>query len=206
MPSAPASRYVSPRRSASSRPCTARASVRAMMKMSRCCAARRPRPGSWPPSSSAGDHVLAGHVAAALGRDLVLDEDRGRAHRLVALDGVGDVLHVAVAGVAIDQHRQARRRHDVADAGADLAECGESDVGNAVARADQRIAADRVGGKARALDQPRRQRVMGAWQQQRLLLLEQILPGSGLAIRIPATTRSKLPRARVYAARSRMMR
>ncbi len=52
------------------------------------------------------DHVLAGHVAAALGRDLVLQENRGRAHRLVALDGVGDVLDVAVAGVAVDQHRQ----------------------------------------------------------------------------------------------------
>ena len=84
------------------------------------------------------DHVLAGHVAAALGRDLVLHEDRRHAHALVALDRAGDVLHVAVAGVAVDQDRELRRAHDVADAGADLAECGKADVGDGVARADQR--------------------------------------------------------------------
>ena len=121
MPSTPALRYCSPRRSASSRPCTARASVRAMMKKS--LLRRAPTAALIFATISVGrDHVLAGHVAAALGRDLVLQEDRGRAHRLVALDGVGDVLDVAVAGVAVDQHRQARRRHDVADAGADLAD------------------------------------------------------------------------------------
>jgi hypothetical protein len=61
--------------------------------------------------------------------------------------------------------------------GADLAERRQPDVGDAVARADQREAADRIGGEACALDQPGRQRVMGARQQQWLLLLEQLLPG-----------------------------
>ena len=204
MPSTPALRYCSPRRSASSRPCTARASVRAMMKKS--LLRRAPTAALiFATICRRRDHVLAGHVAAALRRDLVLQEDRGRAHRLVALDGVGDVLDVAVAGVAVDQHRQARRRHDVADAGADLAEGGQPDVGDGVARADQREAADRIGREARALDQPRRQRVMGARQQQRLLLLEQLLPGRRLGHSHPIARSVASFREPRYAARSRMM-
>jgi hypothetical protein len=151
------------------------------------------------------DHVLAGHVAAALGRDLVLDEDRRRAQRLVALDGVGDILHVAIAGVAIDQHWQVCRRHDVANAGADFAERGQADVGNAVARPDQREAADGVGRKAGTFDQPRRQRVVRARQQQRLLLPEQVLPGRSLGHSgIPSRAYQAFSGS-VYAARSRMI-
>ena len=122
------------------------------------------------------DHVLAGHVAAALGRALVLDEDRRDPHRLVTRDRMGDVLDVAIAVVAVDQDRQPGRRHDVADAGAHLAEAHQPDVGQGMARADQRKAADRIGRKAGALDQPRRERVMRAGQQQRLLALQQLLP------------------------------
>jgi len=122
------------------------------------------------------DHLLAGHVAAALGRALVLDEDRRHAHRLVARDRARDVLGVAIAVVAVDQHRQLGRRHDVADAGAHLAETDQPEIRQPVTRADQRKAADRIGGKARALDQPRRERVMRAGQQQRALALQQLLP------------------------------
>jgi len=98
------------------------------------------------------DDVLARHVAAALGRPLVLHEDRRHAHGLVAGDGARDVLGVAIAVVAVDQHRQARRGHDVADAGAHLAEGHQPDIGQRMARADEGVAADRIGGKARALD------------------------------------------------------
>jgi hypothetical protein len=124
------------------------------------------------------DHVLAGHVAAALGRPLVLDEDRAGADRLVALDGARDVLGIAIAVVAVDQHRQARRRHDVAHAGAHLAERDQADVGQCVARADQRIAADGIGGEARALDQPGAERIMRGREQQRLGARQQLLPRS----------------------------
>jgi hypothetical protein len=96
---------------------------------------------------------------------------------------VDDVLHVAVAGVAIDHHRQAGRRHDVAHAGADLAVSRKSDVRNAIARADQLVAADRICVKPGALDQPRRQRIIGARQQQRLLAREHVFPRRFIQIR-----------------------
>jgi hypothetical protein len=101
------------------------------------------------------DHILARHVAAAFGRALILHEDRRHAHRLVAGDGARDILDIAVAIVAVDQHRQAARRHDVADAGAHLAEAHEPDVGQRMARADEGIASDRISDKARALDEAR---------------------------------------------------
>src|SRR5262245_3284999 len=46
-----------------------------------------------------------------------------------------------------------------------------------MARADEGKAADRIGGKSGALDQPRAQRVMRDRQQQRLAAREQLRPG-----------------------------
>ena len=74
------------------------------------------------------DHILACHVTATFGRALVLHEDRRHTHRLIAGDGTRDVLGVAVAVIAVDQHRETARRHNVADAGAHLAEAYESDI------------------------------------------------------------------------------
>src|SRR4029079_7214842 len=76
-------------------------------------------------------HLLAGHMAAALGPLLVLDQDRADAHTLVALHGVHHFLAVAVAVVAVDEHRQVARRHDVAHAGGDLTKALEPDIGHA---------------------------------------------------------------------------
>ena len=53
-----------------------------------------------------GDDVLAGHVAAALGRHLILEHDRRDAQPLVTVQHVHDVLDVAIAVVAVDEHRQ----------------------------------------------------------------------------------------------------
>ena len=115
-------------------------------------------------------------MTASFRRNLILYEDRRHAHGLVAPDRARDILGVAVAVVAIDQHREAARRDDVAHARADLAEAGEPDVGQRVAGADERKAADAVGRKARPLDQPRRQGVMREREEQGLLARKQLLP------------------------------
>src|SRR5262249_45350311 len=116
-------------------------------------------------------NLLAGHVAAALGPLLVLDQDRADAHALVALHGVHHVLDVAVAVVAVDEHRRATGRHDVARAGGALAEALEPDVGHAIARADRREAADEIGLKADLLDDARAERVMRPRHHQKALFL-----------------------------------
>ena len=116
-------------------------------------------------------HLLADHVAAALRPLLVLDQDRADAHALVALHGVHHVLDVAVAVVAVDEHRQVAGRHDVAHAGRDLAEALQPDVGHAVARADRREAADEIGLEAELLDDARGERVMRARHHQEPLVL-----------------------------------
>src|SRR6266436_3225335 len=82
----------------------------------------------------------------------------------------------AIAIIAVDQHRETARRHDVADAGTHFAEADEPDVGERVTRADEGVAPDRIGGKARALDETRRERVMRAREQQRLAAPQQFLP------------------------------
>jgi hypothetical protein len=113
------------------------------------------------------DHLLAAHVAALLRRLLVLDEDRRGAEACERAHRVRHVLAVAVAVVAIDQHRQPRGAHDALHQVGLFREVGEVDVGQAEACAGHREAADLVGPEARALDQPRGQRIMRHRQQQR---------------------------------------
>jgi len=52
---------------------------------------------------------LAGHVAAALGKDLVLDEQARDARLLVEAHRPRDVGDVAEAGVGVGEQRQRRR-------------------------------------------------------------------------------------------------
>ena len=70
--------------------------------------------------SSAGNDLLARHVAAALGPGLVLEEHRARAHALVGLHGVHGVLDVAIAVVDVDQDRHVAGRDDVANRRCDV--------------------------------------------------------------------------------------
>ena len=120
-----------------------------------------------------GDHVLAGDVSAPLRRELILEHDRRHAHPLVAVQHVHDVLHVAVAVVAVHHDRQIARRHDVGDGGGDFAERNEADVGQPPARADGGKSAGEIGLEAGALDQARAERVERARQDQRALALDQ---------------------------------
>ena len=68
-----------------------------------------------------GHDLLADHVAAALRPLLVLDQDGAHPHALVGLHRVHDVLDVAIAVVAVDEHRQVARAHDIAHGGRDFA-------------------------------------------------------------------------------------
>ena len=116
-------------------PSLAAPSVRATMKR---CAARL-----------GGGRDLGGHVvrigellvvqmAALLGQDLVLDMDRAGARILEGAHHVHDVQRLAVAGVAVDQHRQPRRARDLPDEEADLVDRDDAEVGQPHRRGHRR--------------------------------------------------------------------
>ena len=99
--------------------------------------------------------MLACHVAAAFRCELVLDEDRLCTDLLVVVQCVDGVFDVAISCVDIDQTGQVGDREDVADAGRNLAEPQQTDIRNAVTRADDLKATDHEGIKAGLLDDPR---------------------------------------------------
>ena len=79
-------------------------------------------------------HLLARHVAALLGPDLVLEEDPGGAGVLQVADGAHHVDGVSVARVGVDDHR---RVGDAADRAGGLDHLGlgeEAEVGLAQPR------------------------------------------------------------------------
>ncbi len=76
------------------------------------------------------DHVLAGDMAAPLGRDLILEHDRRYAESLVGVQHVDDILDVAIAVVAVDHDRQFARRHDIGDGRRNLPERDEAMSGS----------------------------------------------------------------------------
>ena len=88
--------------------------------------------------------LLVVQVAALLGQDLVLDVDRAGAGILEGAHHVHDVQRLAVAGVAVDQHRQARRARDLADEEADLVDRDDAEVGQAHRRASSPRPRDRA--------------------------------------------------------------
>ena len=75
--------------------------------------------------------LLVVQVAAFLGQHLVLDMDRAGAGLLEGAHHVHDVQRLAVAGVAVDQHRQARGARDLADEEADLVDRDDAEIGQA---------------------------------------------------------------------------
>ena len=118
-----------------------------------------------------GNDFLADHVPATLGPLLVLDQDGAHSHALISLNRVHHVLDVAVAVVAIHEHRQVAGGHDVAHGRCDFAKALQPDVGHAIARADGRETADEIGFEADFLDEPRAERVMGTGNDEEPLLL-----------------------------------
>ena len=71
---------------------------------------------------------LAGPVAAALGRDLVLDVQTGSARTGHFPDCPGDVESRAPAGVGIDQERQVGGPADPPDVLADIVQAGHAQI------------------------------------------------------------------------------
>ena len=125
----------------------------------------------------ARDDLLAGEVAAPLGRYLILHEDRLHAEARIGLDGVGDVLDVAVPVVGVDHHGQRRRVANVAHHRADLAEAHETDVRLGVARADRGKPADEQPLEARHLDEAGAEAIVGAGQDVGPFLLGKLTEG-----------------------------
>src|SRR4029078_7511144 len=74
----------------------------------------------------------------------------------------------------------ARTKPDVAHALGHFGEADEADVRQTETRADHRKAPDEEGGEAGGLDQPRRQSVVSARQNQGLILCQQLTPGRPL--------------------------
>ncbi|MCY1238474.1 hypothetical protein D9M72_512150 [compost metagenome] len=112
-----------------------------------------------------GDHLLAREMAAALGRDLVLELDAVGARALQHAHRVAHVQRVAEAGVGIDDQRQV---HGVADARrvvGDLVQAHEALVGQAEPHVGDARAGDVNGFEAQVFDDARRQRVEGARHQ-----------------------------------------
>ena len=105
--------------------------------------------------------LLVVQVAALLGQDLVLDMDGAGAGILEGAHHVHDVQRLAVARVAVDQHRQARRARDLADEEADLVDGDDAEVGQAHRRGHARAREiERI--EARGLGLQRRHAVVRA--------------------------------------------
>ena len=121
-----------------------------------------------------GDHLLALHMAAALGRDLILDEQGGDAGALIGAHGAGDIGRPAIAGIGIGQQRQLGR---IAEPGIELRHLAHAELGH-IGLADQArggaIAAAGRGLEAGPLDQLQGERVMGARQDQNLRRFNQL--------------------------------
>ena len=86
-------------------------------------------------------HRLAGHVAAALGRHLILDEHAGQPGALIGAHGARHIDDIAKAGVAIAEQRQCR---GIANAGVEIGHLGHGQlagVGSAQQCCGGRIAA-----------------------------------------------------------------
>jgi hypothetical protein len=110
--SAPRSRAAWPRRMASSSPRRARASVRDEKEI--VVVGARAHRAQLAQPLVALDHLLAAHVAAALRKHLILEEQTGRARAMIELDRTQHVERVAVDSVDVDQHRTGGQSADAA--------------------------------------------------------------------------------------------
>ena len=108
------------------------------------------------------DDFLAGHVAAALGEDLVLDVHAGHAHRDQPLGDPGGVDGVAAAGVDVGHDRDVHGLDDVPGHVQDVLHLHEADVGLAEAGRGQAVAGDLDGLEAGLFDDLGREGVVAA--------------------------------------------
>ena len=107
------------------------------------------------------DHLLAGDIGATVGEYLVADEQAGGARRLERAHHLAHVVHAAESGIGIDQHRNAHRAADARVVVGHVAHVALAHVGLGQHAAERGVAAGRGRLEAFALDDPRRQRVVG---------------------------------------------
>ena len=131
--SAPAASAALPRATASSKPTTARASVRAMIDEIAVAAGRGGGADLRQPILARHD-LLVVEMAAFLRKALVLDMDAGDAARLVFAHGAHDVELVAVAGIGVGDHRQLDRGGDAAGVVDHLRHRDQAEIGIAERR------------------------------------------------------------------------
>jgi len=113
------------------------------------------------------DHVFAREMAAAPGKDLVLDLQGIGARALEQANGAHHVHGIAEAGVGIDHERAREYLADRRHVRCELAHRYQADVGDAEKRVGDAGAGDIGGRKALIGDDARRQRIGDARQQQR---------------------------------------
>ena len=100
------------------------------------------------------DHLLAPCVAAALGRELILDHRAGEPRRCVAAHGALGIHRVAVARIGIANHGQRNRLADIAALIDHFPVGDEACIGEGEASGAHREAAHESELEARALNQP----------------------------------------------------
>ena len=125
------------------------------------------------------DHLAAEHVPAPLGEDLVLELDGADAGPLVLADRAADVQRVAVAGVAVRQHRDVDGLGDVAGVLDHLVHRQEADVGLAEDAGRGAVAGHVDGVEPGHLDHLGAQYVVGARRHEQLPVREQLLQPCG---------------------------
>jgi hypothetical protein len=141
-------------------------------------------------------YVLAGHVAAALGKDLVLNEQPGDPGLLEAPHHARHIGGVAETGVAVDEDRQAGRLDDPAVV---VGHLGHGELGG-VRRSQERgggaVAAAGHGLETGGLDDPGDQGVVGHGHDQDLRRLDQLAESrGGLDGGLPVMWRALVARA-----------
>ena len=177
--SAPISRNCWQRAIASSRSTHARASVRAMIRMSAPASRASTAARIAHQRLVSTDDRLALGVPAALRRHLVLQHDRGEARARVSLDRPLDVLRAAEAGVAVADERNGDGAADVLPLIDELRIRNQPGVGHAQPGGGHGKATHEADLEARLFDETRRDRVMAPRHRQDARPIEQRAQTSG---------------------------
>ena len=125
------------------------------------------------------DHSLAGHVAAALGKNLVLDEQAGDPGPLIGAHRPTNVGDVAEAGIGIGEDRHGHGIDDPGIVVGHLDQAEQRGGGLAQECRRRRIAAAGDGGKARSFGKRRRQRVLETGQDVDIVRLDEAAKTAG---------------------------
>ncbi len=111
------------------------------------------------------DHLLARQIAAAIGKDLIADENAGDAGGLEGAHHLPHIVDAAEAGIGVDIDRHLHRSADARVMVGVVAHIGLAHIGLRQHRADGGIAAGANRLETLRLHDARRERVIGAGHQ-----------------------------------------